>query len=64
MYNVMLIKDNLFSANHRSNMMLKYGYTGAMTVTVEDLLDEMKGTPIEDHDCHLSPEDGCSCNIY
>ncbi len=29
--------DNLFSGNHRTNMMAKYGYTEALDLTVDDL---------------------------
>jgi hypothetical protein len=32
-----LFTDNLFSADHRSKMIKKYGYTQAMSVTVDDL---------------------------
>jgi hypothetical protein len=35
-----LFKDNLFSANHRSNMIARYGYTTAMSVTLDDLCYE------------------------
>lgn len=31
------LKDNLFSANHRSAMIARYGYTEAMRITIEDL---------------------------
>ena len=29
--------DNLFSADHRTNMMSKYGWTAAREITIEDL---------------------------
>ena len=29
--------QNLFSANHRNAMIQKYGYTQAMTITVDEL---------------------------
>jgi len=31
------LRDNLFSANHRSAMIDRYGYTEAMTITIEEL---------------------------
>jgi len=34
--------DNLFSANHRGLMLRAYGYTEAMRVTVEDLINLTK----------------------
>lgn len=30
-------RDNLFSANHRNNMMYKYGYTIAQSIKIQDL---------------------------
>lgn len=33
-------EDNLFSANHRKNIVTRYGYTQAMILTVEDLQKE------------------------
>lgn len=44
------MRDNLFTANHRSKMIAKYGFTEAMRTTIEDLLD---------HDCKASEESGC-----
>jgi hypothetical protein len=32
--------DTLFSANHRTRMILRYGWTEAMRVTIDDLLFE------------------------
>lgn len=32
------IRDNMFSADHRTNMIAKYGYSEAMSITVGELL--------------------------
>jgi hypothetical protein len=53
-------QDNLFRGNHRTNIIAKYGYTEAMTVTVDDL-NFQAFRP--EHDCHLSPMDGCACQL-
>jgi hypothetical protein len=31
-------KDNLFSANHRGEMIRQYGYTQAMDIKIEELI--------------------------
>jgi hypothetical protein len=33
-------KDNIFSANHRTAMMARYGYTAALDIKVDDLAFE------------------------
>lgn len=33
-------KDNLFSANHRNVMLEKYDYTDALSVTIEQLIND------------------------
>lgn len=57
--------DTLFQANHRTAMVAKYGYTEAQDASVEDVMwyyltNFAEKLPVE-HDCHLSPEDGCTC---
>lgn len=44
------VRDNLFSANHRSKMIARHGFTEAMRITLEDLLE---------HDCKGSEDSGC-----
>jgi hypothetical protein len=34
------IFDNLFDADHRNKMIRKYGYTGAMNLTIEALTED------------------------
>lgn len=31
-------KDNLFSANHRNQMLVQYGYTEAQSITINELI--------------------------
>lgn len=61
-----LTYNNLFSANHRTRMIQRYGYTGGMGISVEDLmwnwLRESLETPVypEDHDCTMALDGYCA----
>ena len=44
------MKDNLFSANHRNQMVNQYGYTEAMTVTIEELIEDNKKDTVREYE--------------